>query len=161
MKRFFIFAFALLSAVMLVACGGSCSKPIQLMGAGDKIHDTYTFANVGTKIKDDGKNTYTIYGSVDKLEDIVVKEEFEIAEDVTHIVAIKLCAQDIKVVKDEVEIYVNGTENYDAEHLNGSTFTYILLEAKANLTVNISVKWNKDAEIINYVLYFAEDLELK
>lgn len=161
MKKFSIIIVSLLIIFVFVGCGSSCSDPIQLMGAGDKIHDSYTFANVGTVIKNDGKNTYTISGSVEKLEDENVKKEFNIAEDVSHVVAIKLCAENDKVVKDEVEIYINGARNYDAEHLNGSHFTYIILEAKQNQTVSISVKWNSKSESKTYILYFSKDLILK
>lgn len=161
LKRIVGFALIFVCIGLLVACNSGSAKAIELMGAGDRIHDTYTFDNVGTKIKDDGKNTYTIYGSVNKLTDNNVKNEFEIAEDVSHIVAIKLSAIGTKVIKEEVEIYVNGARNYDAEHLNGSTYTFILLEAKVGSVVTISVKWNKDADTLNYVLNFDEMLELK
>lgn len=161
MKKFTLIITSLVLIFMFVGCGSSCSDPIQLMGAGDKIHDSYTFANIGTNIKNNGKNVYTISGSIEKLENEKVKNEFSIAEDVTHVVAIKLCAENETVNKDEVEIYLNGARNYDAEHLNGSHFTYIIIEAKQNQTVSISVKWNKDAEEKTYILYFAEDLILK
>ena len=161
MKKLFIFLISLTLVLSLVACGSGCSNAIELMGAGDKIHDSYTFANVGTKIKSESDNVYNIYGSVEKLENENVKSEFEIVESVTHIVAIKICAKDSKVVKEDVEIYVNGVENYDAEHLNGSTFTYVLLEAVPDAVVNISVKWNKDMNAKNYIIKFAGDLELK
>lgn len=160
-KRLLGFSLIIVCTCLLVACNTASVKAIELMGAGDRIHDTYTFDNVGTKIKDDGKNTYTIYGSVDRLADENIKSEFEIAEDITHIVAIKLSAINEKVVKDEVEIYVNGARNYDAEHLNGSTYTFVLIEAKAASVVTISVKWNKNASVANYILNFDENLELK
>lgn len=161
LNRLIVFAMLIIFASCFVACGNGGLKAIELMGAGDRMHDSYTFANIGTKIKDDGKNTYTIYGSVEKLIDENVKTEFKIAQDIMHIVAIKLSAIDEKVVKDEVEIYINGARNYDAEHLNGSSFTYILLEAKVGSTVSISVKWNNDADVINYILYFDQNLQLK
>jgi len=147
--------------VALAACSNNSKTAIELMGAGDKIHDSYTFANIGTKIKYEGDNVYKIYGSVDKLTDVNVKSEFEIEEKVEYVVAIKLSAVDESVVKDEVEIYVDGAENYDAEHLNGASFTYIILEAKQGVSVNISVKWNKDADTKEYVVKFDENLQLK
>ena len=163
MKKLLSLCFVCLFAIMIfVGCGdGECCKAIELMGAGDRIHDSYTFANVGVKINDDGKNTYTIYGSVDKLDDAAVKEEFDIAEDVTHVVAIKLTAIKTEVKKDEVEISTDGNRAYDAEHLNGSDYTFIILEAVPGKTTNISVKWNKDAEGLNYIVYFDSNLELK
>ncbi len=149
-------------SVMFVACGsGKCCEAIELMGAGDRIHDSYTFANTGVKIKNDGDNKYTIYGSVEKLENEAVKKEFKIDADVTHVVAIKLTAIDTEVDKDNLSISVNGNRSYDAEHLNGSDYTFIILEASKNKTVTISVKWNKEAEEKTYIVYFAEDLELK
>ena len=125
-RNMLFFALIIVLVSTLVGCNEGCGKAIQLMGAGEKIHDSYTFANVGTKIKDDGKTTFTIYGSVERLDNQIVKEEFDIAEDVMHIVAIKLCAKDEEVEKNVVEIYVDGVRNYDAEHLNGSSYTYIL-----------------------------------
>ena len=155
----FIFMFSL---IILVGCGsGQSAKAIELMGAGDRIHDSFTFANIGVKIKDDGKNTYTIYGSVEKLENAAVKKEFSIADDVNYVVAIKLTAIDSKVNKDEVEISTDGNRAYDAEHLNGSDYTFIILEAVPNKTTTISVRWNKDAEELVYVIYFDKNLELK
>ena len=157
-----IFVIAIVFLCQNIFCGcGSTIKAIELMGAGDRIHDSYTFANVGTKINYEGNNKYTIYGSVEKLVDQNVKKEFKISESIEHIVALKVTAVETDVVKDEVEIFIDGAESYDAEHLNGSTFTYVLLEAKSNSTVNISVKWNKNAEKIDYIIYFAEDIVLK
>ena len=162
MKRILCFALAVLSVFMFVSCGkGKCCDAIELMGAGDRIHDSYTFANTGVEIKNEGKNVYTISGNVDKLTDNAVKEEFGIDENVTHVVAIKLTAIDADVKKDEVEIYVDGAENFDAEHLNGSDFTFIIIEAVPANSVSISVKWNKDADKLTYVVNFASDLVLK
>ncbi len=162
MKKILSMILACFAMILFVGCGnGECCKAIELMGAGDRIHDSYTFANVGVKIKDDGKNTYTIYGSVDKLENPAVKEEFKIAEDVTHVVAIKLSAIKTQVKKDEVVITTNGNRSYDAEHLNGSDYTFIILEAIPGNTTTITVKWNKDAEELVYVVYFDTNLTLK
>lgn len=151
------------TAVGISACKskGQACKDIQLMGAGDRIHDTYTFANTGVKLIDDGNNTYTISGSVDYLADKAVKEEFDIDQDVNHVVAIKLsnCGTD-KVVKKEVEISVDGVRNYDAEHLNGSDYTFIILEAVAGQISTISVKWNKDAKVKTYTIKFSDQLQL-
>ena len=161
MKKILSFVLAILTVFMFSACGeGKCCDAIELMGAGDRIHDSYTFANNGVKIKNDDKNVYTIYGRVDKLENEAVKKEFKIAEDVTHVVAIKLTAIGVDVNKDEVQISTNGIRSYDAEHLNGSNYTFIILEAVPNKTITISVKWNKNAEELNYVVYFAQDIEL-
>ena len=160
LKRIIFFHFAVVLIFSLVGCAQN-KKAIELMGAGDRIHDTYTFANVGTNIKDNGNNSFTIYGSVDKLDNSAVKEEFDIDENISHIVAIKLSAIESKVNKDEVEIKVNGVRNYDAEHLNGSTYTFILLEAKPAETVSIAVKWNSSMQTINYIVNFDENLILK
>jgi hypothetical protein len=162
MKKLLSLFFACLACVLFVGCGsGKCCSAIELMGAGDRIHDTYTFANSGVKIKDDGKNTYTIYGSVDKIYNDAVKKEFDIADDVTHVVALKLSAINSEVKKDEVEISTNGNRAYDAEHLNGSDYTFIIFEAVPNKTTTITVKWNKDAEELVYVIYFDSELTLK
>lgn len=162
MKKIMSLFLVCLTALMFVSCGkGKCCEAIELMGAGDRIHDSYTFANTGVKIKSDDKQTYTIYGSVEKLENEAVKKEFKIDEDINHIVAIKLSAIDTEVDKDNLQISVNGIRSYDAEHLNGSDYTFILLEAAKNKTVTITVKWNKDAEEKTYVVYFTEDIELK
>ena len=131
------------------------------MGAGDRIHDTFTFANTGVKIKTDDDKKFTIYGSVEKLMDENVKKEFDIDEDVTHVVAIKLTAIQDEVDKDKVKISVNGDRAYDAEHLNGSDYTFIILEAAKDRTVTITVKWNENADEKTYVIYFDEEIELK
>ena len=148
-------------ALFFVACGsGHKTNAIELMGAGDQIHDSYTFANNGVTISHDN-NTYLIGGSVDKLTDEAVKQEFEIADSVTHVVAIKLTAVESDVVKDEVEIDVNGVENYDAEHLNGSNYTFIILNAVPGESVSISVKWNKNEDVKTYIVNFDEELTMK
>ena len=162
MKKILCCCLALISVFMFVSCGkGKCCSAIELMGAGDRIHDSFTFANTGVKIKDDGKNVYTISGSVEKLTDENVKKEFGILESVEHVVAIKLTAIEQEVVNDEVEIYVDGAENYDAEHLNGSDFTFIILQSIPNNSVSVSVKWNKNADKLTYILNFDADLVLK
>lgn len=162
MKKFLSAIMIFLLSIFLVSCGdGECCKAIELMGAGDRIHDSYTFANLGVKIKDDGKGVYTIYGAVEKLSNSKVKSEFEIAEDVSHVVAIKLTAIKTDVVKNEVQISTNGTRAYDAEHLNGSDYTFIILEAVPGTSTTISVKWNKNAKELNYNVCFADNIILK
>lgn len=162
MKKFISLIFCGIVCLMLcVACSkNEKMKAIELMGAGDRIHDTYTFANTGVEISDE-KNVYTINGSVEKLSDAEVKKEFDIADDVTHVVAIKLSAIDEEVDKKEVQIAVDGVRNYDAEHLNGSTYTYIILEAVPDKTVTITVKWSENSEEKTYIIYFSADLNLK
>ena len=159
-KNIICFLFAIIIVASLVGCSEE-KNAIELMGAGDRIHDSFTFANVGTKIKDDGENVFTIYGSVEKLNNEKAKNEFEIDEDIEYVVVIKLSAVESKVVKDEDEITINGVRNYDAEHLNGSSYTFVILEAKPGVTVSIGAKWNKDADVKNYIVRFADDLELK
>jgi len=160
-KKICLVLVLMITMVSFIGCDSSTIKPIELMGAGDRIHDSYTFANVGTNIKDNGNNEFTIYGSVDKLTNEAAKNEFNIASDITHIVAIKLMAINESVSKNEVEVYIDGSRNYDAEHLNGMNYTFILLEAKPDSLVSISVKWNKDAETVTYKIYFDKDLKLK
>lgn len=159
-KTFFCFLTFILTFT-LVACGGVKTNAVELMGAGDRIHDSYTFANEGVVLSKETESTYTISGSVFGISDEVVKEEFEIAESVTHVVAIKLTAIESEVVKDEVEIIVNGSEAYDAEHLNSSNYTFIILEAKAGYNVEIKVKWNSKDDYKIYNIKFADDLKLK
>ncbi len=162
MKKISCFIMVVLCLISCAACSKKNSKSaIELMGAGDRIHDTFTFANTGVEIFNNEKNVYTISGSVEKLEDENVKKEFSINDDVTHVVAIKLSAMDDDVKKQEVQISVDGVRNYDAEHLNGSDYTFIILEAIKNKTVTITVKWNKDAKEKTYIVYFAENIELK
>lgn len=159
-KTFFCFLTFILTFT-LVACGGVKTNAIELMGAGDRIHDSYTFANEGVVLSKENENAYTISGSVFGILEETVKEEFEIAENVTHVVAIKLTATESEVIKDEVEIVVNGSEAYDAEHLNGSNYTFIILEARAGNNVEIKVKWNSKDDFRVYNIKFADDLELK
>ena len=162
-KSIFIFilsAVCLSVAIGLTACKEEC-KEIQLMGAGDRIHDSYTFANNGVTLTDKGDNKFEISGSVDYLSDNLVKEEFDIAEDVNHVVALKLTnCSSTSVVANEVEIKVDGNRNYDAEHLNGTDYTFIILEAKANSTTTITVKWNASAQPKVYTIYMSQDLTL-
>ena len=161
MKR--IFSLLLLSFILIcvVACSDvSLKKDIELMGAGDRIHDTYTFANVGVEIKEIGENTYKISGSVDKLESSAVKSEFDIDEDVMNVVVVKLSANGKEVVDDKVLIKINGVRSYDAEHLNGIDYTFVILEAVPGASVSIEVLWNgKDKN--NYVIMFDDNLSIK
>ena len=160
MKRFILaFLFCVMS-FNFISCGCNGCKAIELMGAGDRIHDSYTFANTGVEIKEMEENYYEISGSVEKLTNQAVKNEFKIDEDIEHIVAIKLTAINSKVDKNNVSINVNGNRNYDAEHLNGSDYTFILLEAVKGSTVSISVKWNNDDSIKTYTIKFSDDLTL-
>ena len=135
-------------------------KAIELMGAGDRIHDTYTFANIGTKIEETEPNVYLVSGSVEKIENENVKEEFKIDDDVDYVVAIKLTACGSKVDKDKVKINIDGSRAYDAEHINGSDYTFIILEAVAGSATSISVAWDGVSQQ-NYVVRFSEDLVLK
>lgn len=160
MKKILLLFLIIFATFSLIGCGCEGCKAIELMGAGDRIHDTYTFANIGIKINEVQENYYEISGSVEKLTNNDVKNEFDIDEDVTHIVAIKLTAMNTKVEKDKVSINVNGIRNYDAEHLNGSDYTFIILEAVNGSTVSISVKWNDNDETKTYVIKFADDLNL-
>ena len=161
MKKIISFMFMLILSISLIACSNvETKKDIELMGAGDRIHDTYTFANVGVELKETAKNTYLISGSVDKLDNSEVKGEFEIDEDVTHVVAVKLSSNGKEVIKEKVVIKVNGVRNYDAEHLNADDYTFIILEANPNTSVSISVKWNGEDENI-YTITFEDDLILK
>jgi hypothetical protein len=148
-------------AMWLSACETDVCKDIELMGAGDRIHDTYTFANSGVTLKDMGDNKFEIGGSVQYLSDAKVKEEFNIDEDVNHVVAIKLsCCDNTTVDANNVEINVNGVRNYDAEHINGSDYTFVILEASVGSTTTITVKWNADADEKVYTIYMSENLEL-
>ena len=161
MKKIFSIALSILCLITIVGCSQKNSKKdIELMGAGDRIHDTYTFANNGVKIEEKEENVYRIFGSVDKMEDVAVKDEFEIDADVSHVVAIKLSANGRNVVKEKVSIKIDGIRSFDAEHLNGSDYTFIILEAVKNKSVAITVSWDGENEI-NYVLMFDENLTLK
>lgn len=161
MKKIFSIALSILCLITIVGCSQKNSKKdIELMGAGDRIHDTYTFANNGVKIEEKEENVYRIFGSVDKMEDVAVKDEFEIDADVSHVVAVKLSANGRNVVKEKVSIKIDGIRSFDAEHLNGSDYTFIILEAVKNKSVAITVSWDGENEI-NYVLMFDENLTLK
>ena len=164
-KSILFFALSIISitaAITLAACKNDECKDIQLMGAGDRIHDSYTFANTGVELTDKGDNSYEISGSVEYLSSQAVKSEFNIDADVNHVIAIKVSnCSNTSVVESEVEIEVNGVRNYDAEHLNGSNYTFVILEAKVGATTTISVKWNASAEPMVYTIYMSEDLELK
>jgi len=160
MKRFLSVIFSLICLMVCIGCSGSKTKPIELMGAGDKIHDTFTFANIGVEIKEKEENIYEISGSVEKLTDENVKDEFDIDEDVTHVVAIKLTAVDSTVVEEKVKVYVDGSRAYDAEHLNGSNYTFIILEAKPGVLATVNVLWDGENEKV-YTVKFNENLTLK
>lgn len=146
--------------MFIVACSCNSKKDIELMGAGDRIHDSFTFANTGVEIKETDDNVYLISGSVEKLTSEEIKNEFNIASDIDYVVAIKLSANGKEVIKDKVTISVDGLRSYDAEHLNGNDYTFIILEAKKNETVSIKVSWNGTDEK-SYVLKFDENLTLK
>lgn len=161
MKKLLCLILTFFVSLGFISCKCTGCKAIELMGAGDRIHDTYTFANTGVKIQKLNDVTYEISGSVEKLEDENVKKEFSIAGDVTHIVAIKLTAIDATVDKKNVNIKVDGIRSYDAEHLNGSDYTFIILEAVAGETVTITVKWNSEVKEKVYVINFVNDLVLK
>ena len=161
MKRFLCFMFTFMVALTFISCKCTGCKAIELMGAGDRIHDTFTFANTGVTLKKLNEVTYEVSGSVEKLDSADVKKEFSIPDDVTHVVAIKLTAIDSKVDKENVSIKVDGIRSYDAEHLNGSDYTFIILEAKAGNSVTITAKWNKEDKERVYVVNFSNDLILK
>ena len=143
-----------------VACSNSDKKDIELMGAGERIHDTFTFANRGVSITEKENNVYEISGEVDKINDDKIKQEFEIDNDIDYVVAIKLSANGREIKEDKLKIEIDGIRAYDAEHLNGKDYTYILLEAVANANVSISVKWDGEQEN-KYIIQFSENLILK
>lgn len=162
MKRLLSMFLACFVLVAFVACGKKNTvKAIELMGAGDTIHDSFTFANTGVKISNEEDDVYLISGAVEKLDNAKIKTEFEIPDNVTHVVAIKLTAVDEEVEKNKVKISVNGVENFDAEHLNGSNYTFIILEAGVNKIANISARWNEKSEEKNYIIEFSNNLILK
>ena len=161
MKRIWFLFFGLILPIVLISCGvNNTKKDIELMGAGDRIHDTFTFANLGVQIKEKETNVYEISGSVEKLDNAKIKEEFEIDEDVSHVVAIKLSANGKDVDKEKVSVKINGVRNYDAEHFNGTDYTFIILEAVKGEQISIVVSWNGEDEN-NYILKFSDDLILK
>lgn len=161
MKRIFVMMMCFALLVVVSACADkNTKKDIELMGAGDRIHDTFTFANTGVELKEKEDNVYEISGYVEKLEDENVKNEFDIDEDVNNVVAVKLSANGREVIKDKVSIKVNGVRNYDAEHLNGNDYTFVILEAVKGKGVSIEVSWNgEDNE--SYVIQFNENLTIK
>ena len=161
MKKILLFVLCFVIPIIVIACGESGKrKDIELMGAGDRIHDTFTFANVGVDIKEKEMNVYEINGSVEKLEDEAIKKEFDIDSDVTHVVAIKLSADGKEIDESKLEIKVDGVRSYDSEHLNGKDYTFIILEAVKGKNVSIAVSWNGVDEN-NYILTFGEKLVLK
>ena len=90
-----------------------------------------------------------------------MKEEFNISQDINHVIAIKLSnCSNIKTEPKEVEIKINGNINYDSQHLNGSNYTFIILEARVDSTTTISVKWNSSAQPKVYTIYMSQDLQL-
>lgn len=159
MRNCFVILFSI-CLMFIVACSCNSMQDIELMGAGDRIHDSFTFANTGVEIKETEENVYLISGSVEKLTSEEIKNEFNIASDVMHVIAIKLSANGKEVIKDKVTISVDGLRSYDAEHLNGSNYTFIILEAKKSETVSIKVSWNGSEEE-SYILKFDENLTLK
>ena len=161
MKKFGLIIFCLLLPLMIVACGDmNTKKDIELMGAGDRIHDTFTFANVGVNLEETDENVFKISGSIERLESSAIKEEFEIDSDINNVVVIKLSANGKDVDKDKVNIKIDGVRSYDAEHLNGSDYTFVILEAVKSQTVSIKVSWNGVDEN-TYVIVFDENLILK
>ena len=156
----FLIAAVLVSA-FVVACGQNECKELQLMGAGERIHDSYTFANNGVMLEKLQENQYLISGRVDYLSSAKVKDEFDIDPDISHVVVLKLCnCSGNQTVPEQVEVAIDGMRNYDAEHLNGTDYTYIILEAVPAATTTITVKWNSEMEPIIYSLKMADDLQL-
>lgn len=161
MKKLWCIIFGFLLPVIMVACGtNNTKKDIELMGAGDRIHDTFTFANIGVELKEKENNVYEISGSVEKIDNEKIKEEFEIDADVNNVIAIKLSANGKPVIKEKMSVKINGVRYYDAEHMNGSDYTFIVLEAVKNKTASIVVSWNGEDEN-SYVLQYSENLILK
>lgn len=160
MKKLCVFLCVVLFALVIVACSKMSGYDIELMGAGDRIHDSFTFANTGVSIAENEKNVYMISGSVEKLTDEKVKDEFDIDDDISHVVAIKLSANGKEVDKEKLSIKVDGVRSYDAEHLNGSDYTFIILEAVKGGTVSVVVSWDGTQEN-SYVIRFDENLILK
>ena len=118
MKKLWFMFFGLILPIVLVSCGKvNTRKDIELMGAGDRVHDTFTFANLGVEIKEKENNIYEISGSVERINDEKIKKEFEIDEDVQNVVAIKLSANGNEVKKEKVEISINGVRSYDENYI--------------------------------------------
>lgn len=161
MKKIFMMLMCFALVVAISACSEKNTKmDIELMGAGDRIHDTFTFANIGVELKEKEDNVYEISGSVEKLEDENVKQEFKIEEDVDNVVAIKLSANGRVVEKEKISVKVDGVRNYDAEHLNGEDYTFVILEAVKGKAVSIEVSWN-GVDVESYVIQFSENLTIK
>lgn len=161
MKRLLLIILCFILPILIVSCGGKKGdKDIELMGAGDRIHDSFTFANIGVELTETEDNVYKISGSVEKLNDDAVKQEFGIGEAVNHVVAIKLSANGKEIDKEKVSIKIDGVESFDAEHLNGSDYTFIILEAAKGKSVSVEVSWNGEDKN-TYVIVFDENLSLK
>lgn len=161
MKKLWFIVLGFILPIVLVSCGQTNTrKDIELMGAGDRIHDTFTFANIGVDIKQKEEDVYEILGSVERLEDETIKKEFDIESDVNHVVVIKLSSNGKEIDETKLKVSVDGVRSYDAEHLNGKDCTFIILEAIKGKSISISVSWNGVDEN-NYVLIFNEDLILK
>lgn len=160
MKKLCVFLCVVLFALVIVACSKTGGYDIELMGAGDRIHDSFTFANTGVSIVEHEDNVYTISGSVERLTDEKVKDEFDIDDDISHVVAIKLSANGKEVDKEKLSIKVDGVRNYDAEHLNGSNYTFIILEVVKGGVVSVVVSWDGEQDN-SYVIKFDENLILK
>ena len=156
-----VFLYLLIPLLFFVSCGEKeTTKAIELMGAGDRIHDSFTFANLGVEIKEVSADEYKIFGSVEKLEDDLIKREFEIDEDVNHVVVIKISANGKEVDKEKFSIKIDGVRSYDSDHLNGTDHTFAILEAVKNQSVLIEVSWNGQDKN-NYIIKFDENLILK
>lgn len=161
MKKICVLLCFVLFSLVIAACSKTGkAMDIELMGAGDRIHDSFTFANTGVKIEETEENFYRVFGSVEKLSDENVKMEFDIDSDIEHVVAIKLSANGKKIDKSKLSIKVDGVRAYDAEHLNGSDYTFIILEAVKNKNVSIEVSWNGEDKY-SYVVKFDENIILK
>ena len=161
MKKIWFLLFGLFLPIVLVSCGQmNTRKDIELMGAGDRIHDTFTFANTGVEIKETEDNVYKISGSVERLDNDAIKEEFDIDSDINYVVAIKLSANGVTVDADKLNIKIDGVRSYDAEHLNGKDYTFIVLEVIKGGSISISGTWN-GLEDFNYVLIFDNNIILK
>lgn len=161
MRNFCVVLCCILFSLVIASCSKmSKGKDIELMGAGDRIHDSYTFANTCVEIVEMEDNVYEIRGSVEGLTDESVKKEFDIDSDISHVVAIKLSANGKEINKEKLNIKVDGVRAYDAEHLNGSDYTFIILEAVKNKTVSIVVSWNGEDEN-SYVIKFDKNLIVK
>lgn len=161
MRNFCVVLCCILFSLVIASCSKMNKvKDIELMGAGDRIHDSYTFANTGVEIVEMKDNVYEIRGSVESLTDENVKKEFDIDSDISHVVAIKLSANGKEIDKEKLCIKVDGVRAYDAEHLNGSDYTFIILEAVKNKTISIAVSWNGEDEN-SYVIKFDDNLILK